>query len=140
MSFLVSFGVFLLIGAIPYYSPTIITWLQLGLFAEMAAGYAVPFMLNWFINIGSNMMYVSSCKGSASSVAVIWTSMTPSIINGIFSAVLNFIPILKGPLLLFAIGGASWIVDTIVILISNYLIAAPITLGVRSAWCKKKKK
>lgn len=144
---LVSLGTFLSIGAIPYYSPIIVEWLQFGIMGNWIANYVVPLLLNWVVNFTSDYMYIyQNCKGEfkTSTRAIASSSLIPGIMALIFSLVLNFIPILKLPLLIFAIGGAGWIVETVINLIANYIFAQPTTWSARMSMlknsCKKSEK
>ena len=151
MGFLPSILSFSGIALVPYFAPVLLpivtTMFGLGIMGDIFASYAIPFIGNWIINFGSDYwFYFSNCSGTktASIMSLVWAAMIPGFIAAIFGFVLNFIPILKTPLLIFAIGGGMWIVDVIVNIIGNYGIASGVTWGMRAAFlkssCKKSKK
>lgn len=139
---------FIGIASVPYFSPRIVSALGFGFFGGSIAGYIVPFMLNWALNFFSNYYnYSSNCKGEkTASMWGIWgSSIIGSMTNLIIGIVLTFIPFLKWPFLLFAIGGQSWIPETLINLLSNYNpIYLASTYLARSSLlkssCKKSKK
>lgn len=147
MGFLDGILTFSALIAVPYFSPGIVMMFGFGLMGEMVAGYMVPFFLNWIVNFASDFYYYfSNCKGTrtASISSIAMAAMVPGLIAIIFGFVLNFVPILKMPLMIFAIGGGMWLVEIIINLIGNYLLASGVTWASRSAFlkgsCKKDKK
>ena len=150
MGFLPTILAFFGIAAVPYYAPTllpiVVGMFGLGFMAEIFASYAIPFFGNWIINFLSDYWYYfSNCNGTrnASPMSIFWAAMVPGFIAGIFGFVLNFVPILKMPLMIFAIGGGMWIVEIVINIIGNYMLASGVTWGTRAAFlknsCKKKK-
>ena len=143
MGFLPSILVFSALATIPIYSPTLLSIIVgtfgFGLIGQMVTSYAIPFFLNWIVNFGSDYWYYySNCTGirTAPTSSIIMASMIPGLISAIFGFVLNFIPILKTPLLLFAIGGGMWIVEVIINIIGNYGLSSGITFVTRASFLK----
>lgn len=141
MGFLDAILTFSGIVAVPYISPGIVPGVVLTfgfeLMGEMVMTYMVPFFLNWIVNFASDYYYYwSNCKDTqtASLQSIAIAAMIPGLISGIFGFVLNFVPILKAPFLLFAIGGGMWMVDIIINIIGNYGLASGITWASRASY------
>lgn len=136
--------IFIGIASVPYFAPMMVFWLVntmgLGLLAEAFYSYFIPFMMNWVLMFASDMIYFNQyCDnvGKISMMTVWWMNMVPPLIAmGIFF-VLNFIPILKTPLLFLSIFGGMWMVDSIVSILALYGISSPITWGARATMLKK---
>lgn len=141
-----------MIGTIPLYSPYILAKIveifSLGLTGEMLWGFFIQFILNWLINFGSEFQYyVSNCDGerTANTTTLLMIAFFPAVIALILSVLINFVPILKTPLLMFTIFGGLWLVDSVVLLIGNYgpwslALTSGARVGLLKNSCKKEKK
>lgn len=146
MGYIDSFLILCAFISVPYFVPMIIGWFGFGLFGENVATYAIPFLLHWILNTLSNYLYYYfNCKGTrtVTIMTVALMSVIPGIIAGGLNFALNFVPVLKTPLLFLTIFGGMWMVTAAIDILAMYGLAFPMTMGTRTTLlnsCKKEDK